>query len=283
MLAIVVVCYHSAGALPDCLTALGAPNLAPGRELILVNNSQDDAAEIAEIAGKFGATLVQSPRNLGYGGGCNAGARAAGLSRYTIFVNPDVHATPEDLQAMIDIAEADSSIVALGPLQSGKNGKVRGKRRSVGQGKLFGPPLRQSDATGALVETGFLSGGALMTRSDLFARIGGFDERIFLFHEDDDLCLRLAKHGRLVYATGVVVQHDHGTSTPRTDALTHLRSFHLGFSRIYVLRKHFGQWAALGALAHALVKFVSPQILTQHGRIKAQAFLAGTKNAFLPA
>jgi N-acetylglucosaminyl-diphospho-decaprenol L-rhamnosyltransferase len=248
-------------------------------DVVLVNNSQADQMQIAAMAAEFGADLIQNSENLGYGRGCNLGARTGRAQPYTLFLNPDVRVTSDVLQRMIAAADSDPTIVALGPLQCSKNGKVRGKRRAVGQGTAFGAPLRQVDATGALVETGFISGGALMVRSDVLDRIGGFDERIFLFHEDDDLCLRLARHGRLVYATGITVTHHYGTSTPRTEDLTRLRAWHLGFSRIYVLRKHFGRDAARAAVSHAVLKFLSPQMLTTRGRIKARAFMAGTQTA----
>ncbi len=279
MLKIVIVCFNSGPILRNCLASLCSESLPEGSNIVVVNNSQSDGDEIAGIAGEFGGMFVQNPENLGYGHGCNVGARAGHLPPYVLFLNPDVSITPSAIRQMIAAAQSDPAIVALGPLQRSSTGKVRGKRRAVGQGAEHGAPLRVAGAGGALIPTGFISGGAMMVRYDTFEKIGGFDERIFLFHEDDDLCLRLAKHGRLVYASDITVTHHHGTSTARTEALTRLRAWHLGFSRIYVLRKHNGRRAAWGALLHALYKFFSPEILTRHGRIKALAFLAGTRNA----
>lgn len=283
MLTIVVVCFHSGAEFRGCLETVFGGRFSHGLTVIAVNNSQDDSAEIATICAEFQVRLIQNPENLGYGRGCNIGARAGRGGRYTLFLNPDVRFAPEALLRMVETAEAHPDVVALGPLQSGRDGRVRGKRRSVGQGPLFGAPLRDGDCNGALVETGFISGGALMVRSDVFEMIGGFDERIFLFHEDDDLCLRLARHGRLAYATDVVVSHRYGTSTPRTDELTRVRAWHLGFSRVYVIRKHHGRLAALASLFHAMLKFLSPEMVSPRGRIKARAFFAGTRTALRQA
>ena len=52
----------------------------------------------------------------------------------------------------------------------------------------------------------FFSGACFLVRRDLFLRLGGFDENIFLFYEDDDLCRRIADGGlSLVYVPQAVV------------------------------------------------------------------------------
>lgn len=287
MVTIVVVCYHSGPQLHVCLETLfngkGDLSLRPDAlaqmRVVLVNNSQDDTEEVQGIATEFGVDFVQSPQNVGYGSGCNLGAELSRDDDYTLFLNPDVRFPPETLARFIAIADAHPDIVAFGPLQSGPDGKVRGKRRAVGQRQDFGPPLRAAGEGSPLARTGFISGGALMVRSAVFHRIGGFDDRIFLFHEDDDLCLRLAVEGGLAYATDIVVTHDYGKSTPRTDDLTRFRSWHLGFSRVYVIGKHRGKLAALLSALHAVGRFLSPEILSARGRMKACAFLSGTRAA----
>lgn len=281
MLTIVVVCYHSSVEFLGCLETLFKDTSARDYRVVAVNNSTDDAAEVSAICDRFGVTMVQNAENVGYGRACNIGARRLLDSRYTLFLNPDVRFAPQALRRMIATADAHPDIVALGPLQSGRDGRVRGKRRSVGQAQTFGAPLRDGDCSGAVVDTGFISGGALMVRTDVFLRIGGFDERIFLFHEDDDLCLRLAEQGRLAYATDIVVDHRYGSSTPRTDELTRVRSWHLGFSRVYVIRKHHGRLAAMMSVLHAVLKFLSPEMVSARGRIKARAFFDGTRTALL--
>lgn len=281
MLSIVVVCYHSAAEFLGCLEAVFKEDAAQDYRVVAVNNSQDDAAAISAICDRFGVTMIQNAENMGYGRACNIGARHMQDSRYTLFLNPDVRFAPQALRRMVETAEAHPDIVALGPLQSGRDGRIRGKRRSVGQTQSFGGPLRDGDRGEAVVDTGFISGGALMVRTDAFLRLGGFDERIFLFHEDDDLCLRLARLGRLAYATDIVVEHRYGSSTPRTDELTRVRSWHLGFSRVYVIRKHHGRRAAMVSMLHAVMKFLSPEMISSKGRIKARAFFDGTRTALL--
>ena len=69
--------------------------------------------------------------------------------------------------------------------------------------------------------------------------MGGFDERIFLFYEDDDLCLRLRNDGfEVVVISNAAAHHARGTSTaPRPGHIFRSR-WHQAWSRSYVCRKH---------------------------------------------
>ncbi len=276
---IVIVCFHSLAELPDCLRMVSQGPLGASWDVIVVNNSQSDAAQMSiECAAKH-VDYIQSSTNLGYGAACNLGAAQA-RGRYVLFMNPDVRITQASLQLMVDLCDTNSELVAIGPLQGDARGRVRGKRRSVGQ--LWSPAkktLRRLSSSTQLEPTGFLGGGVLMVRKDVFDGIGGFDENVFLFHEDDDLCLRLAKRGHLAYAAGVLAVHDAGTSSPSSATLTKTKAWHLGNSKVYVACKHYGKWAAFGPMVEAVLKFANPAMLTRRGRMKAWAFLAGVWSA----
>lgn len=269
---VVIVGFHSGAKLDGCLRSLfgDVPRSDRRVEAIFVNNSSADQTEVAAICDAHGAVFVQNGANLGYGQGCNLGAqRASGT--FLLFLNPDVRITPSDVETLAALARSQPDIVAIGPMQQGPNGRIKAKRHSAGQPR----PPAAADADAPLMMTGFLSGGAFMVRRDAFERVGGFDPRIFLFHEDDDICLRLAKVGRLAYARQVVVPHEWGASTPPSRDVTRARSWHLGYSKTYVLQKHYGRRAGLRAVADAVLKFVNPLMLTARGRLKATAFFGG--------
>lgn len=273
---VIIVAYRSADRLAHCLAALDAARAAhPATEVIVVNNSDEDGAEIAALCAAHAARFVAAGRNLGYGPGCNRGAAEA-VGEFLLFLNPDVTVPPDAIAALAALGAAHPDIVALGPLQRAGDGAVKGKRRAAGDGRgAWGAPLRSVGARDDLVPTGFISGGALMVRRDAFRRVGGFDARVFLFHEDDDLCLRLRPLGRLAYAVGVVVGHDWGTSSPRGDAMVRFRAFHLGRSKLQVMRKHYGRRGVVRPILDSLLKLLSPAMLTRRGRLKAAGFAAG--------
>jgi len=272
---VVIVCFHSLAELRECVRVVYGSLARVPFEVIVVNNSQSDMAEIAAFCDTNKVVCLQSDVNLGYGAGCNLGAAYA-QGRHVFFVNPDVRISPASIELLVKKLDENADLVAIGPLQGNARGSVRGKRRAVGQ--LWSPAkktLRSLCAGGRLALTGFLNGGVLMVRKEAFDRSGGFDENVFLFHEDDDLCLRLAQQGRLAYATEVLAFHDAGKSTPPSVALTKTRAWHLGNSKVYVARKHYGKWAGCATLLQAAAKFANPAMLTARGRMKARYFLAG--------
>jgi len=61
---------------------------------------------------------------------------------------------------------------------------------------------------------GWVSGAALLTSRSLFRRLGGFDESIFLYSEDADLCWRVRAAGyEIHYFPGATVVHLEGQSS----------------------------------------------------------------------
>jgi GT2 family glycosyltransferase len=85
----------------------------------------------------------------------------------------------------------------------------------------------------------FFSGACFLVRRELFLRLGGFDENIFLFYEDDDLCRRIADSGAsLVYVPQAVVRHGRGRSSGPKQGRIFKARWHQAWSRAYVSRKY---------------------------------------------
>ena len=85
----------------------------------------------------------------------------------------------------------------------------------------------------------YCSGAFLMLKRALFRDLGGFDENIFLFYEDDDLCRRIADAGRaLVHVHGAVALHGRGASSAPEPGRVRRSRWHQAWSRSYVSRKY---------------------------------------------
>jgi GT2 family glycosyltransferase len=104
-------------------------------------------------------------------------------------------------------------------------------------------------AAGQPVDVDWVSGACLMTRRDVFDRVGGFDEGFFLYWEDADYCARVADAGfRRVYVPTVAVRHAAGRSASH-DPAPAIRAFHRSAYRLYWKRA-----SALGRLVAPAVK-----------------------------
>jgi GT2 family glycosyltransferase len=83
------------------------------------------------------------------------------------------------------------------------------------------------------VAVDWMSGACLLARRDALEKVGGFDERYFLYWEDADLCRRLRFAGYHVrYVPGATAVHDVGHSS-RTARASSIRAFHASAYRYY--------------------------------------------------
>lgn len=85
-----------------------------------------------------------------------------------------------------------------------------------------------------------VTGACLMTKSSVFAEVGGFDEQTFaVAFNDIDLCLRIGAHGyRVIYTPHALLYHHEAFSKTREDLAPHP-------AEVAAMRR---QWA--GAIEH---------------------------------
>lgn len=265
---IISVCYNSLAVLPSMLSSVPR-----GTPVVLVDNASADGAGLERLAGESGARLIRSATNRGFGAGCNLGATAA-ETEFLLFLNPDAALQPGALEALEAAMDRHPAAVAMNPRLSDGKGRAYFKHRSV----LL--PRRAWLARawpGGDQVVPVLSGAALYVRRAAFEAVGGFDERIFLYHEDDDLSLRLARLcGALMFIREAEVRHLEGHSTVRSPESAAFKAFHMGQSRVYAARKHRRPLPFLSALASALLQAGQPWALfSRRLRAKRLAFIRG--------
>lgn len=262
---VITVCYHSTDILPGLIASV--PEDVP---VVLVNNSQDDAERIAAFDGGR-VQVIHAGENLGFGAGCNLGAEVA-TTPYLLFLNPDAMLMESAIDALLRAAAEHPEASAFNPYLSDETGKLRNKRSSI----LL--PMGRIEA--AVFAKGgdvpVLTGAALMVRRDAFDAVGGFDERIFLYHEDDDIALRLADHGPLRIVADAKVLHRGGHGSGDRVGSAGLKAYHMGRSRLYSLRKHGRPYARGRSIALAVGQLLSPTTwLSRRKRVKQMEFLRG--------
>ena len=153
-----------------------------------------------------------APANLGFGGGHNFLA-AQTDAPYLLILNPDVEFLFPDTtkRLLMPLANADH-VKAAGP----KLLTLAGQAQPYDHGRLHG--LRAEIAlrgghsywrqTATLQEVAWVSGAVMVIEREAFTAIGGFDEALFLYKEDEDLCLRLRRTGgRVIYEPAANVRH----------------------------------------------------------------------------
>ena len=227
----VVVAHDSAHVLPDCLDALSR---AAVPTIVVDNASKDNSVEVAEA---YGAAVIRNNRNQGYGRANNIGVRAA-ESEFVLIVNPDVILEPGAVAELLGAARRYPEASLFAPRLVEPDGRIFFQARS-----LLSPYLKNPSGRLVLPEgdacAPFFSGACLLIKRDLYLRLGGFDENIFLFYEDDDLCRRVADSTpALIYVHEAIARHARGqSSTPKPGRVFKSR-WHQAWSRAYVSRKY---------------------------------------------
>lgn len=236
-LAIQVVNYRTRAHLERCVASVVADVEGSGLayELNLLDNASgqrlDDFAVRFESCRTFAAS-----RNLGFGGGHNLLSQQT-QAPYLLILNPDVEfLTPAGASRLLDIASQREGVAAVGPKlmtssgvpQPYDHGRLRGVRAQIalrGGHSYWRPTERRQ-------EVAWVSGATMLVASRVFARAHGFDEKLFLYKEDEDLCLRLREDGgRVIYEPGVVVRHWGSVVANRSEGVAR--------SSTYFFEKHY--------------------------------------------
>ncbi|WP_229801563.1 glycosyltransferase family 2 protein [Tateyamaria omphalii] len=268
---IVTVCHNSLSVLPSMLESI-----PKGVPVVLVDNASSDTAELQTLAHEHKATLFLNRDNVGFGPACNQGASKS-ETKFLLFLNPDAALQPGALEGLFEAAKRCPNASAFNPRildsksrQSFRRGsKIKPKERLRG-------PVPTSDT-----EVSVLAGSAIFCRKALFEKIGGFDPEIFMYHEDDDLSLRLREHGPLMYCHAAKVVHLSGHGSPRSPQIAAFKAYFSARSRVYTLTKYGHPRPKLNTLSSALFRLLSPDTLfLKRKRAKHIGYLKGAFSAF---
>ena len=262
----VVVCYKSSLALKSLLLSIPKES-----EVILVDNSKDQ--ETKEIANSYDCVLIQNKENIGYGSACNLGAEKASGS-HLLFINPDSELKPGTIDELIKATDRYPNASAFNPKIIDRTGKQDFKRRSVllPKSEWMSKKLPTFDK-----DVSVLSGAAIFIKKEKFLQIKGFDEKIFLYHEDDDISIRLKnKIGNLMYIHNAVITHIGGSSSSRDESIAKIKGYHMGRSRVYAQKKHNIKAVTTRNIMLSLIQVLSPEMLfSKRKRAKYTYFLKG--------
>ena len=213
--AIIVVNYGSSDLLARNLTRVHAA--APEVSVLVVDNytSDTERERVRALCAHHGWTLVESPTNLGFGGGANLGIRTATEAARFLLLNPDAHLDGPSLRRLIEVV-ADDPMILAAPVITATDGRVwfDGSDLHLTSGRMRATRKRETGSTAPVTE--WLTGACLMISREMWDRVGGFDERYFLYWEDVDLSWRCREAGAsLVVVRDATAVHDEGgTSQP---------------------------------------------------------------------
>src|ERR1700722_3991033 len=222
---IVLVNWNGWNDTASCLSSLQSLDYENRKIIVVDNGSTDDSAARLRKAFPW-VEIILAGANLGFPGGCNVGIRRALAegADYVWLLNSDATADPEALQALVERAESDSGVGAVGSaifcmeeptqLQVWGGGYVN---FWLGHARHFLKPVSDE-------EVQYITGASLLIPRRALETVGLLDERLFLYWDDPDYCWRLRKAGwKLSVAGRSKVWHKGmsslGRRNPRLDTL----------------------------------------------------------------
>lgn len=218
-LSIIIVNYKSKQLLHNCLTSI-EKNIDSSLdfEVIVVNNDADKL--FLEKKYSFDNRVIQSKENLGFGKANNLGAKYAKGENF-LLLNPDTLLKDTSIQKMLSFLMENHHIGVVGPkiIQSNRHSPqpfTCGKKTSL-LSILFRNTILKPWNKKVPTLVDWVSGTALLIREPIFKKLNGFDERFFMYFEDQDLCLRVKKLGYdISFFPDSYIIHFDGKSWPNT-------------------------------------------------------------------
>lgn len=249
---VVIVNWNSGPWLELCLTSIAQFGRGAVDRVVVVDNGSVDGSAEVDVAG-VSLDLRQTGANLGFAKACNLGAAGA-TAPYLLFLNPDAALRPEALQSALAFmaGAAGRRTGVCGVRLVGEDGLV--------QHHTTKHPTPLTLFNLALLRTpfdhlqsrrvGHVIGAFYLIRTELFERLGGFDERFFVYLEDLDLSVRVAEAGYEVhYLAEAVAFHKGGGTSEQVKAH---RLYYSLQSRILYAFKHFSALPAWFVLCATL-------------------------------
>jgi GT2 family glycosyltransferase len=269
-LSIVIPSLNTKAHLENMLSSLAEHAPREPVEVVVVDmTSTDGTMEMLKSRFPKVKVLEDAP-NKGYGAAANAGlARATGSH---IFIgNTDLLFQEGTLDRILGLLRQFGDQTLLGFRLEGLDGKLQDSAfrlpgrfdltwRFSAVARLW--PRLNNRLTGHLDElaisqatkVGWVTGAALAASSELFRRVGGFDETFFMYSEEVDLCRRINDlGGAVVYAPEVLMLHVGGASL--SDDYQRFRWLAAG--KVRYTRKHYGGAVLLAARLGAAVAYLS--------------------------
>ena len=236
---IAIATFYPGDIINKCLASL--PN---DKEILIIDNGDDkklreNLSKIKKKISYYNIGDVGISKSLNF-------AVSKSSNDYIFITQPDVIVSSQSIENLIKASEKYDNIGIASPLtfddesyskydhydlQFSKKGKVINNKKK--KKKLFKP------VGDICVEA--INSTALLVRKDVIEKIGKWDENIYTYLEDIDLCLRLRLAGyQIIKVFDANAKHIGFASHEKKNHKKHdiLRNWHFCWSSIYFKRKH---------------------------------------------
>ncbi len=245
-LTIVIVTLKSESVIHQCIKSIDKEI-----PIIVVENSNNEKFKNDLETRYSNLKCILSKTNLGMGAANNKGIKAA-KTDYVYILNPDVTLKSDTLEKIFFSSKEISEFSILTPINSNLN-FPNWKKKSL--------KINFDDHKPLQVDS--VDGFSMLLNKKNFKENIYFDENIFLFLENDDLCLRTNKAGGTIFILPTAQINHIGAKSADlkfVDEIELSRNWHWIWSKFYFNKKHFGIFKAfyecLPTYVSAILKYI---------------------------
>lgn len=268
MISVIIVNYKVEEQVLRCIKSLNKNNF----EIIIVDNSEKDLLSRSLKKQFPKVKYIKNKENIGFGAANNTGALHA-KGEYLFFLNPDTEIISGNISNLLKHFKNDKAGM-IAPLlvdESNKPYELQGTRELTPKTGIFSLSFlskvfpknkiyKEYYLLGwnqkKIKDVDVVPGTAFIIRKSLFEKVGGFDEKFFLFFEEFDLANRIKKLGFKNYIDPEVkVFHKWGESTKQNSKT----NSYFEKSRFYYFKKNYGLVNAL--ITESFLRFNSTAII----------------------
>ncbi|MCK4886675.1 MAG: glycosyltransferase family 2 protein [Planctomycetes bacterium] len=255
-LSIIIVSWNVKKDLANCLRSIEENPASKPFEVIVVDNASSDGT-VESVRNKFPEVVViANSQNLGFAAANNQGIEKS-QGEYILLLNPDTIVYSGSLEVLIEFMDENEDVGICGPRLLNNDGSIQ---RSARRYPSFRGALHRHTAFKFLgvfkgeykkwlmkdfgqdeqKDVEQLMGAALIIRKSVLDKVGGMDERFFMYYEEVDLCYRIKQAGwRVVFLPGASITHLGGRSSEQVPVEKQLMAM---TSLLKFFRKHRGKF-----------------------------------------
>lgn len=231
-----IVTHNNMVTIKDTLDSLFDMTKGVDFKLFIADNLSTDGTIdfIRENYSGKNIEIIETGTNKGFGSGHNEVLNRID-SKYHVIINPDIILTQDVVTIMADYMDGHDDIGLLSPkicfpdgreqILGKKNPKIKylaasRMRNEKSPGKLLREYAMLDRDLTEPVDIENATGCFMMIKTELFKKIGGFDEKYFMYFEDCDLTRTVKKSARAVFYPAAVVCHVWGRESKKNFKLT---------------------------------------------------------------
>ena len=217
---VVINTFHSEDKIDQCLNSID-----PKVKILIIENSNNYNFKYKIEKQYSNVTCILANDNLGYAKGNNLGLSKV-FSEYALILNPDACLEKNTLKNLLSYAQHLKNFAIIGPA---KQDEYANKKINEKKPKFY--------------EVNFLKGFAMFLNMKEFKDVGFFDENIFIYLEEMDLCKRVKEKNKKIFLAKDVIIHHIGGSSHNSKINFEMelsRNWHWMWSTFYFNKKHYG-------------------------------------------